>query len=104
MLVKNTGITDYTAITSTMLALFAHAGGQVVYGQNVLALHEGDAEIKVKTKHAQYKSKILLNCAGLQADRIIKLLGEVIDFQIVPFRGEYFKLPAKYNSLVNHLI
>jgi len=104
MLSRDTGICDYRAITKTMIGLFNDAGGQVIYGQNVLALHEGDAGIKVKTESAQYRTKILLNCAGLQADRMIKLLGVAIDFQIVPFRGEYFKLPAKYNTLVNHLI
>lgn len=104
MLVKDSGITDYRAITRTMLTLFSRATGQVIYGQNVVALHEGDAGISVSTQNEKYKTKILLNCAGLQADRIIKLLEVAIDFQIVPFRGEYFKLPLKYNTLVNHLI
>ena len=26
------------------------------------------------------------------------------EFQIIPFRGEYFQLPPKYNQIVNHLI
>ncbi|MFT4995278.1 MAG: L-2-hydroxyglutarate oxidase [Paraglaciecola sp.] len=104
MLLKDTGITDYRAITGTMLALFNAAGGQVIYEQQVLALHEDDTGVCVETQNARYKTKILLNCAGLHADRIIKLLKVPIDFQIVPFRGEYFKLPAKYKALVNHLI
>jgi hypothetical protein len=32
------------------------------------------------------------------------MLDADIDNQIVPFKGEYFRLPAKYNDLVKHLI
>ncbi len=32
------------------------------------------------------------------------MLGIPTDFQIIPFRGEYYKLPEKYNNIVNHLI
>ena len=36
----------------------------------------------------------LVACAGLQADRLARLAGLDVDFQIVPFRGEYYRLPA----------
>tara|TARA_R110002110_G_scaffold356857_1_gene566389 strand:- start:393 stop:974 length:582 start_codon:yes stop_codon:yes gene_type:complete len=32
------------------------------------------------------------------------MLGIPADFQIVPFRGEYYRLPASKNGIVNHLI
>ena len=38
------------------------------------------------------------------ADRIARMLKIPVDFQIIPFRGEYYKLPEKYNDIVNHLI
>jgi L-2-hydroxyglutarate oxidase len=31
-------------------------------------------------------------------------MGMEIDFQIVPFRGEYYRLPTAKNNIVNHLI
>jgi len=27
-----------------------------------------------------------------------------IDFQIIPFRGEYYRLPTRHNQIVNHLV
>ena len=33
-----------------------------------------------------------------------KMLGIETDFQIVPYRGEYYQLDAKHNQVVNHLI
>ena len=38
------------------------------------------------------------------ADRLAKMMNIDIDFQIVPFRGEYYQLPPKYNQIVTHLI
>ena len=104
ILIKDTGITDYNAITQTMLGLFAGQGGTIEYGQQVTALEENESGVKVNTQLDSYSAKLMVNCAGLQADRLIKLMGIDTDFQIVPFRGEYFKLPAKYNNIVKHLI
>jgi L-2-hydroxyglutarate oxidase len=38
------------------------------------------------------------------ADRITRMMGLPSDFRIVPFRGEYYQLPAQHNQIVNHLI
>ena len=46
----------------------------------------------------------LVVCGGSQADRLARLAGLQIDFQIVPFRGEYYRLPASRNQLIRHLI
>jgi (S)-2-hydroxyglutarate dehydrogenase len=43
-------------------------------------------------------------CAGVQADRMARLGGLDVDFRIIPFRGEYYRLPAARNDLVQHLI
>jgi (S)-2-hydroxyglutarate dehydrogenase len=104
ILVKDTAITNYTAITTTMLSLFADAGGQVAFAQSVQALDESDQGIVVSTPDRKYKTKQLINCAGLMTDKLSKMIGLEVDFQILPFRGEYFKLPPKYNEIVRHLI
>ncbi len=46
----------------------------------------------------------LVVCGGLQADRLAEMAGLRIDVQIVPFRGEYFRLPAERAGFVNRLI
>ena len=38
------------------------------------------------------------------ADRLARCMGIEIDFQIVPFRGEYYRLAARHNRIVRHLI
>ena len=46
----------------------------------------------------------MVACAGLMADRLAAMMGIAIDFRIIPFRGEYYRLHAKHNQLVTHLI
>jgi L-2-hydroxyglutarate oxidase len=49
-------------------------------------------------------AKNMIACAGVMADRIARLGGLDLDFQIVPFRGEYFRLGADKDQIVSHLI
>lgn len=104
ILVKDTGIVDYPGITKTMLALFIDNGGELALSQQVSDISEEEGGVLVKTETMTVRCGLLINCAGLMSDRLIAMQGLEKDFQIIPFRGEYFKLPQKYNDIVNHLI
>ena len=102
--VRQTGITNYTKITEHLLHQFCELGGEVAFHQKVTGLHEEHHHIVVTTEAQQLQSQFLLNCAGLYSDKLIKMLIPDIDWIIAPFKGEYFKLPAKFNNIVKHLI
>jgi len=104
LLVKSTGIVDYKLITKKMSEEFESKGGEFLLNSEVVNLEEDDEKIKIITSRESLNSKYLICCAGLMADRIAKLLNIKINFQIIPFRGEYFRLPNKHNNLVKHLI
>jgi len=104
LLIKSTGIVNYQMITDKMAEQFEALGGKYLLNTEIVNLEEHTEEIKIITKNATINSKYLICCAGLMADRIAKLLKIKINFQIVPFRGEYFKLPENHNNLVKHLI
>lgn len=38
------------------------------------------------------------------ADRLASMIGIDVDFQIIPYRGEYYQLPAKHHDIISHLI
>jgi L-2-hydroxyglutarate oxidase len=46
----------------------------------------------------------MVNCAGLQSDRVARLAGIEPGVRIVPFRGEYYILRAERAGLVRGLI
>ena len=104
LLVKSTGIVNYKLITEKMSEQFESLGGMFLLNTKIINLKEDEDKIQIITSNETFSSRYLVCCAGLMADRIAKLLKIKINFQIVPFRGEYFKLPEKHNNLVKHLI
>ena len=104
ILVKSTGIVDYQLITRKMAQEFQLLGGEYRLNTKVIQLKETEEEISVSTSQGEFSSRYLITCSGLMADRVVKMLDIKVDFQIVPFRGEYYQLPANKNAIVNHLI
>jgi L-2-hydroxyglutarate oxidase len=58
-------------------------------------LHSGSSEVRCRN---------LVNCAGLHSDRVARLCGVKPGLQIIPFRGEYYKLIPERFNLVRNLI
>lgn len=102
--VPTTGITDYKRIASEMAGQFAALGGKVKTGTAVTALQEGRKTVSIQLGIQRLETRYLIACGGLMADRIAAMMGIAIDFRIVPFRGEYYRLAARHNRIVKHLI
>lgn len=104
LLVPATGITDFKAVTRTMLRRFQDLGGQVILGSAVTGIHEESSGIAISMGRDTLRTESLIVCGGLMADRLAAMTGIAIDFRIIPFRGEYYQLPARHNRIVSHLI
>ncbi|MCP5093636.1 MAG: L-2-hydroxyglutarate oxidase, partial [Gammaproteobacteria bacterium] len=103
--VRSTGIVDYRQICDRMAELFQELGGEVRLNACVTNLEEDTDSVVVSTDDGEtIHTRYLVTCAGLMADRVTEMLDIDIDFQIVPYRGEYFRLPAAKNDIVKHLI
>jgi len=104
-LVRSTGIVDYREICRRMSALFEELGGELLLRTRVTDLREDKDAITVSTADGKtIRARFLIACAGLMADRVTRMLGIDTDFHIIPYRGEYFQLPASLNNIVTHLI
>lgn len=104
-LVKSTGIVDYRQICVRMAELFESLGGELRLQTRVTGLREDADVITVSTAGGEtLQTRFLISCAGLMADRVTRMLDIDTDFHIVPYRGEYFQLPAAMNEIVKHLI
>jgi len=102
--VPATGITNYQVISERMADLYGGLGGDIILGQTVTEIKEGEEKITVQLETDRMTCRYLLACAGLQADRVARMTGIDIDFRIIPFRGEYYQLPPRLKNIVNHLI
>jgi L-2-hydroxyglutarate oxidase len=63
----------------------------------------GDSYI-VQTTNSVFEADYLVNAAGLYADKIADQLGVGQEYQIVPFRGEYYELVPEKADLVKSMI
>lgn len=104
LLVKATGIVDYTRICARLADLIREAGGEIRLGAAVTGIDERDGEITVQTGAGDFTARTLIVCAGLQGDRLAMMSGLDIDFRVLPFRGEYYRVSAARGELVKRLI
>ncbi|MBA6116500.1 L-2-hydroxyglutarate oxidase [Pseudomonas sp. NC26] len=104
LFVDATGIVDYKQVCDAMAKVIEQAGGEVRLSTTVRAIRELGEHVEVRDDSQTWRARQLVACAGLQSDRLARLAGVKIDHQIIPFRGEYYRLPASKNQIVNHLI
>lgn len=104
LFVPDTGIIDYTRVTAVLAAQVREMGGEILLETPVEAISESDSAVTVSGPTRSITARTLVVCAGLQADRLARAAGIRTDFRIVPFRGEYYRLPADRAGLVSTLI
>jgi L-2-hydroxyglutarate oxidase len=102
--VAETAIVDYPAVARAYARRVEERGGTVRTGARVSAVRKDGAGLVVETARGAVSCRLLVNCAGLQCDRIARLCGAEMDVRIVPFRGEYYELAPERQELVRGLI
>lgn len=102
--VTATGIVNYRQVCEKLAEEFIARGGEICFQQSVHHINESAERVVVQTQTAEWPARLLIACGGLQADRLVDMMGLPRDFAIVPFRGEYYQLPASKNHIVQHLI
>ncbi|WP_116112859.1 L-2-hydroxyglutarate oxidase [Austwickia chelonae] len=106
---KSTGIVDYREVCRQMADVIGAQGGQLRLGAKVVGIHESLSEVSLDVQVGEEEAerlycRQLVVCGGIQADRLAKMAGIDVDFQMMPFRGEYYRLDPKHNDIVDTLI
>lgn len=104
IVVPSTGITDYKLICAAMAGEIARRGGEIALGAEVVAIKEAGEHVTVSAPGRSWQARHLIVCGGLQSDRLARMAGIEANYQIVPFRGEYYRLPPAKNRIVETLI
>lgn len=109
--VAATGITDYPAVCRALASDISAAGGSVRTSTRVTAIVETSTTVTLSLDENGWRTtesaRQVIVCGGLQADRLAAMSGlnsGADAFQIVPFRGEYHRLPASRAGLIDALI
>src|SRR3954447_6395125 len=98
--VPETGIVDFVAVCERLRSLIVERGSEVVLGVAVTGIR-GDV---VETTLGPITTKQVVNCAGLQSDRVAAMTTDTGGVRIVPFRGEYYDVVPHRSHLCNNLI
>jgi L-2-hydroxyglutarate oxidase len=103
--VASTAIIDFPSVCRAMVALLTDAGADLRLGTPVLGIRPAaGGRVEVAPPGGVLRADTLVNCAGLQCDRIARLAGLTPSATIVPFRGEYHELRPGARDLVRGLI
>lgn len=102
--VPQTGIIDYKEVSYKYAEKIKHFEGHIFPGNKVLDITENKGFIQVTTNQQTLTTRLVINCAGLFSDKIAKLSGVNVDYKIIPFRGEYYKIKEEKEYLVKNLI
>jgi (S)-2-hydroxyglutarate dehydrogenase len=102
--VDSTGIVDFGTVCRRLAELLDEAGADLRLNTRVTGIRTRTDGVRVSTTGGELTADVLVNCAGLHADRIARLAGLDPPARIVPFRGEYYELLPERRKLVRGLI
>jgi (S)-2-hydroxyglutarate dehydrogenase len=102
--VPETGIVDYKAVAARLATLAQDRGCSMKLAWRVVGCRNMDGNLVLQTHLGEVRCKALVNCGGLQSDRVARMCGVDPGVRIVPFRGEYYELIPARQSLVRNLI
>ncbi|MEJ5377287.1 MAG: L-2-hydroxyglutarate oxidase [bacterium] len=102
--VGETGIVDFSQVTKRFASVVQELGGEIRTSTRLLGVRKSGSLMILETTKGEVHCKGLVNCAGLQSDRIARMCGLRPGLRIVPFRGEYYEICPEKKDLLRGLI
>jgi len=101
-----TGVIDFARVANKLAELTEKKGqgNKVLTSHKVTGFDKHDFYTKVETNQKAFAANYIINCAGLQSDRIAKMDVVETGMRIVPFRGDYYELTEEAAEKVKNLI
>ncbi len=104
LFVPEAGVADFPKVAGYIADRLTESGVEIRTGFEVKAVAARAGSVVVQSTESQVDAGYLVNCGGLQSDRIANASGIDPGVRIVPFRGEYYQLDERARQLVKGLI
>jgi L-2-hydroxyglutarate oxidase LhgO len=105
LIVPEAGVVDFGAVADNLAKEIVDKGHEVRRGFRVSAIEQRPESVRlVADSGDEIEAALLVNCAGLQSDRVARMAGAKPPVQIVPFRGEYYIMDPSRDHLVRNLV
>ncbi|MCZ6867407.1 MAG: L-2-hydroxyglutarate oxidase [Chloroflexi bacterium] len=99
-----TAIVDFQRVAVAYVEDIQEGGGDILTGQKVQRIARSNGKLVLETNQGSVVSRHLINCAGLYADKVARMMGVPPNVRILPFRGEYYVLRPQSRELVKGLL
>jgi L-2-hydroxyglutarate oxidase LhgO len=99
----DTGWIDADAYVRALVAQTIRHDATILVGTSVTSISARSGRVTVTTPHETIEADVVINAAGLYADRVSQMAGGEA-FRIYPCRGEYAELAPKARGLVHGLV
>ncbi|MCK4307225.1 NAD(P)/FAD-dependent oxidoreductase [candidate division WOR-3 bacterium] len=106
------GVIDSHSLMRYFAGVVKSNKGWIVYKANVVGIDKTSNGYKVmivedNKEHSSFRTRILINCAGLQSDKIAELVGidiEEASYSLKFCKGDYFSVGNGKSNLLSHLV
>jgi L-2-hydroxyglutarate oxidase len=102
--VPQTGIIDFKEVAENYAKDFINAGGELRFQTSVNNIHKTNNALTIETSNGTFEARHVINCAGLNSDRVARMTSPSVNLRIIPFRGEYYFLKEEKKGLINNLV
>ena len=103
--VPETGIVNFRRVCEKMSEIISSRGGNVSLNFEVAKIDPQSGSVKLTSRDGEtIGCDRIINCAGLNSDRVCRMAGGEPNVRILPFRGEYYELVPSSESLCRNLI
>jgi len=111
LLSPSSGILDSHTLLKFLYSQAREKGAEFVFGTEVVGIERMETKYRVEIRDREgisaFISRVVINAAGLNSDRIAQLAGVDVakaGYRLHYCKGEYFSLSSKYRNLVSRLI
>ena len=102
--IPSAAIIDYPALASRLAEFLVKVGIPVRTGHGLESADSTAEGWRLTTTDGEFQAGLVVNCAGLQADLVARAMGARPPVNIVPFRGDYYRLSSRLRSQVPCLV
>ena len=100
----STAIITPWSVATVLMDNAIERGVQLHLETKVLSIDKKEDYYEIVTTRGMIQSKMVINCAGVHADEIAKMVNDEPGFTIKARRGEYFVLDHMKKPVVNHIL
>jgi L-2-hydroxyglutarate oxidase LhgO len=111
LLSPSSGILDSHTLLKFLYSQAREKGAEFVFGTEVVGIERIGTKYRVEIRDREgisaFISRVVINAAGLNSDRLAQLAGVDVakaGYKLHYCKGEYFSLSSKYRNVVNRLI